>query len=284
MGQYYKFINIDKKQRCDRNEGLLKLLEHSYLANEHCIDILSLLSNEWKGDRVIHVGDYAKGNDNTTTSKLIANIENENNLKTSVYGWSEKFIDIKPKSMNDKIRYVYNLEKKEYIDLFKQPVQWFCYDKNKIMFAKINSFALLISCGNEQGGGDYFGVNKKFVGYWAGDKLLSSESLLNEYSSFQERKTIFDENLYLNKRIKNNNQKTEKRILQCEGSELKKFFKYLTNQTQKEIDLKKLELDKNGLTDLEYIYLNSLFNKYKKRELTTSEVITHSEAEYERDI
>ena len=42
-------------------------MEHSYLGNDYCDDILKLLSNEWKGDRVLHVGDYAQPDDETTT-------------------------------------------------------------------------------------------------------------------------------------------------------------------------------------------------------------------------
>lgn len=31
MGQYYKFMNIDKKQNCQRNWHGVKLMEHSYV-------------------------------------------------------------------------------------------------------------------------------------------------------------------------------------------------------------------------------------------------------------
>ena len=33
MGQYYKFVNIDKKEICDRNRHGYKLMEHSYVSN-----------------------------------------------------------------------------------------------------------------------------------------------------------------------------------------------------------------------------------------------------------
>ena len=103
MGQYYKFINLDKKEICDRSKGFLKLTEHSYIGNEYCNDILTLLSNEWKGDRVIHVGDYAEGNDGTTTGKLIDKIEREKEVKTTVYDWSRSFEEIEPNKLNDKM-------------------------------------------------------------------------------------------------------------------------------------------------------------------------------------
>ena len=79
MGQYYKFANIDKKEKCDRNRSGYKLMEHSYVGNGYCDDILRLLSNEWKGDRVIHAGDYAEPNDETTTQNVVEKLSNEEN-------------------------------------------------------------------------------------------------------------------------------------------------------------------------------------------------------------
>ena len=39
MGQYYKFMNVDKKQICEKNRHGWKLMEHSYLGNDYCDDI-----------------------------------------------------------------------------------------------------------------------------------------------------------------------------------------------------------------------------------------------------
>ena len=271
MGQYYRFINIDKKEKCDRSQGLLKLKEHSYLENEYCIDILSLLSDKWKGDRVIHVGDYAQGNDGTSTSKLIGKIEKENKVKYSVYEWGEKCKEVSPNKINNNIRYVYNLDRKEYIDLVRQPIQWFCLENNKIYFAKFNSFALLVGCGNEQGGGDYYDINKKRIGLWAGDRLVSSDSLINEYSNFIETRYIFDDTLELSRRIKNINEKTEKQILNAEGTMLKKFLE--RNSNFNKIDLLKINIDKKGLTENEYKHLNTVLYKFKKKELNKQKII-----------
>ena len=77
MGQYYKFVNIDKKEICDRNRHGYKLMEHSYVSNDYCNDILRLLSNEWKGDRVIHVGDYAESTDSSNTAIIIEKLSKE---------------------------------------------------------------------------------------------------------------------------------------------------------------------------------------------------------------
>lgn len=263
MGQYYKFINLDKKEVCDSSKGFLKLTEHSYLGNEYCNDILSLLSNKWKGDRVIHVGDYAEGNDRTTTRDLIARIEKENEVKTTVYDWSRGFEEIEPNNFNNKIRYVYNLDKKEYIDLIKQPIQWCCYYDDKISFAKFNAFALLTGCGNEQGGGDYFDINKKRVGYWAGDRLVSSDVFLKEYEKFTEQKYMFDEYMRLSRRIKNINEKTERQVLNGEGLMLKEFLN--KNGSYYNIDFSKVEISKDKLTENEYKYFNTILNKFKNK-------------------
>ena len=197
MGQYYKFINLDKKEKCDRNRFPLKLTEHSYVGNDYCNDILTLLSNEWKGDRVIHVGDYASYNDPSITSHLISKLNREFNQTDSFYFYSDTFEDIEPNKVNNKIRYVYNLDKKEYIDLYHQPIITIWYDDVKAGFAKFNSFALLTACGNGQGGGDFSGCNELEIGSWAGDHFVSSERQLEEYRDFKENKCVFYE-IYIN--------------------------------------------------------------------------------------
>lgn len=280
MGQYYRFINLDKKQKCDRNQYMLKLTEHSYLANNYCEDILSLLSNEWKGDRVIHVGDYAEGNDGTTTEALINKIEKENKLDKTVYHWGESFKEVSPSQKNN-IRYVYNLDKKEFVNLQKQPIQWFCYEKNTIYYAKFNAFALLVGCGNEQGGGDYYANNKNIIGLWAGDRFISSPELLKEYENFNEIKYIFNEWLPIENRIKNINEISEKRIFFHEGVNLKHFLdKY---KSDLKIDFSKVKLDKEGLTDNEFNYLNNVLKKYKTKELNKQKFKEQKENTNEKD-
>lgn len=261
MGQYYKFMNIDKKQRCDQNQHMLKLLEHSYIENEYCMDILSLLSNEWKGDRVLHVGDYAEGTDGTTTCKIIEQIEDDYKLEKTVYDWQDKFEDIEPNKVNSKIRYVYNLDKKEYIDLVKQPLQWVWVEKNKLHFSKINSFALLIACGNEQGGGDYRLVNRLQVGSWAGNRFVSSDSLLEEYKNFKENNYIFNEELGISKNRRKYDERNEKVILAYEEKE----FLDSLNRIRKnyDVDIDKLKIQSNYLTINEQNSFENLLEKYK---------------------
>ena len=58
MGQYYIVANIDKKEYM-RSNGGVKLMEWSYNRNDLILNLMNKLANEWKGDRVYIVGDYA---------------------------------------------------------------------------------------------------------------------------------------------------------------------------------------------------------------------------------
>ena len=53
--QFFRFVNVDKKEKCERNFYPLMLTDYSYIGDEYCNDILSLLSDEWQGDRVLHM-------------------------------------------------------------------------------------------------------------------------------------------------------------------------------------------------------------------------------------
>lgn len=260
MGQYYKFMNIDKKQNCQRNWHGIKLMEHSYVGNYYCDDILRLLSNEWKGDRVIHVGDYAEPNDETVTQNIVEKIIKEYDVKCSLYQWCDMFDEVEPSS-NEDIRYVYNLDKKEYVDLYNQPAQWFHYHKDSgIGPVKINSFALLIGCGNGLGGGDYWYINGKNVGAWAGDKLVSSKEQLKEYSKFKCRDEIYNEIKESYKKIKKFNRFTKDKILKEEKD---MFIKYIEYLKEHDVDITEMSLDNCGLLEEEKKIFGDILEKEK---------------------
>ncbi len=261
MGQYYKFMNIDKKQICEKNRHSWKLMEHSFLGNDYCNDILRLLSNEWKGDRVLQVGDYAQADDETLTQNIIASILKELNVpdNTSLYNYCNSFENVNPKSKKD-IRYVYNLDKKEYVDLFRQPIEW-CYCDNKYFgTAKINSFALLIGCGNGLGGGDYHGVNKNLVGYWAGDRFISSKEPLKEYADFVLRDNIYTETKNYNDIELYNEDDILSNEINLFNSEIKSYKKY-----GHKID--NLIFDSYGLLENEQKVLESIFTINKDHKI-----------------
>ena len=128
-----------------------------------------------------------------TIERITAKLIKELDVKSSLYHWCDMLDEVKPTS-NEEIRYVYNLDKKEYVDLFKQPTQW-CHYSNELGIGpvKINSFALLTGCGNGLGGGDYFFINHQSVGSWAGDRFVSSKEPLEEYKKFKCRDEIYNE-------------------------------------------------------------------------------------------
>lgn len=259
MGQYYKFVNIDKKEICDRNRHEYKLMEHSYVSNDYCNDILRLLSNEWKGDRVIHVGDYAESTDSSNTANIIEKLSKELGINHTIYSYAEGFKNVVSKS-NSNIRYVYNLDKKEYVDLFKQPIQNFWIDRNmkKIGACKINSFALLTGCGNEQGGGDYYFQNKKYVGSWAGDRFISSPVPLDEYKNYKYNNLVFNENTKHYKKIKKYYNFLENKILKDESLILNDFLEYLRKSN---CDYSKYKIDDYDLLENEIKLFNDSLNK-----------------------
>lgn len=276
MGQYYKFINLDKKEKSDRNMYPLKLTEHSYVGNDYCNDTLTLLSDKWEGDRVIHVGDYATNTDNTTTSHLISKLDREFKPNTTFFNYGEYFKDVEPDKINKKIRYVYNLDKKEYIDLFHQPIINVWYGDGEASFAKFNSFALLTACGNGQGGGDYHGVNEEHIGSWAGDHFVSSEIKLEKFKDFKKNNLVFYE-LHRNSDIK------EQYDFNTYDGYDDEAIKYGIWHVEKLIDILKngdrmpkyIKLDINDLTEEEKkeLYSKNLKEvKYKDKQIKNEEL------------
>lgn len=273
MGQYYKFINIDKKEVCKKSCHGLKLMEHSYVGNDYCDTVLKLLSNEWKGDRILHIGDYAEPNDSSNTRKIISKLTNEFNLNYTLYEYANTF-NIVDSKCNDNIRYVYDLDKKEYVDLYKQPIQGYWIDNGVVYPNKINSFALLTGCGNEQGGGDYYFINKKAVGCWAGDKFISSTVPLKEYDKFKEKNLIFNERKNEYQKMKKYNLFTKDKIINDELKILQETIEYY-NKWDKLPD--KLKINDDCLTDREkevfpeklnrFVYMEkSIIKKYMKKD------------------
>lgn len=269
MGQYYKFKNIDKKEEPKEERGFAKLTEHSYLGNNYCKSVLQLLSNEWKGDRILHIGDYAEDGVGANTDELINQIKNNEDI-ANIYDSDYKCV----KSHYDmqKIRYVYNHDKKEYIDLYMQPIQWCYIDGNELGVVKFNSFALLSACGNGLGGGDYpsYCVNSDKIGSWAGDHFTSSSDLLNEYSDYTKNTYIFNEmNENLCKLIEENsgnknytimnwNTYTNNTIINC-GMDL--IENTLANY-KNEINFSSLRLNNEGITKDEEPYYKYTLEKF----------------------
>ena len=212
MGQYYIYINIDKRIAVNAYYGA-ELCEHSWLGNnEVVIPIEQLVKTKWQGDRVIQLGDYADGMADSAAStalrkehlKFIEKIKKEIGMtndqrlywgdvaekgeKFKEYTLEELFdsYDLKlgQKCSCDQFRYLYNTKRKEYVDSFKILPSYVGEYKSEINFVKLDAYSLLIAIGNGLGGGDYYGPDENLVGLWAttSDSIIISEKSPKEYA------------------------------------------------------------------------------------------------------
>ena len=201
MGQYYKIINIDKKEfmrSWDYGCGA-KLMEHSYMGddgkgNNFSGAFIQLLMGDWYRDSVVLCGDYADEEymlDNYTDLwELLTEknpwLRNRKEYDGKYYSRSlydcddEDLGDIGYKKLTgieqtDKCpRYALNFNKHEYVDLYNPSLKAWDYtdeetgEKRTVLIFALN---LLLAVGNGLGGGDYSGEDEQLVGHWAGDSI-----------------------------------------------------------------------------------------------------------------
>ena len=207
MGQYYVVVNIDKKEYM-RSEGGVKLMEWSYNRNSLVLNLMRKLANEWKNDRVFVIGDYALSKDRIDKDKnpiekdydyeILEKLEKELNIydkkdkgyDITLYGFAnDNFKEIKLENLaNEEYRYIYNHNKKEFIDLEHCPLAWLYKEKENYKQVKVSPISLLLALGNGMGGGDYWGNNHNMVGKYIGDvdKLeITKEPLKVDYLEFR---------------------------------------------------------------------------------------------------
>lgn len=201
MGQYYKIINLTKKEYLEPYGGV-KLMEFSWCFNNTTTHLTNLLANEWFGDQVICAGDYTES-DYFQSYKPDAKVgeygeEDIYEYATRVYtcinkdrekysDWSDKGKHIK---MAKKYDYVINMDTKEYMRFSDLPGKLEYYqilpsgsyhylgtdDKYKtlvenepeyytVVNRKVYAPSLLITTSNG-GGGSYYGSDIDSVGRW----------------------------------------------------------------------------------------------------------------------
>lgn len=207
MGQYYVVINIDKKEYMESESGV-KLMEWSYNRNPLILNLINKLANEWKNDRVFVVGDYALSKDrideeNGITKKdydyeILKKIEKELGIydkkdgkySETLYNFADKnFKKINLERLEDEeYKYIYNHNKKEFINLEHCPLAWLYKEKNEYVQVKISPISLLLALGNGMGGGDYWGNNCNMVGKYIEDVQdleITKEPLKVDYEEFR---------------------------------------------------------------------------------------------------
>jgi len=167
MGQYYKPINLDKKQwlyshdfktRYKRGDEIiyigqgLKLMEHSWIGNPfvETVETLLIPGGDWYKNRIVWAGDYA---DDEPKKKA--------NLWT-IFDTKDTKIKPKRKKLAKKYRYICNHDKKVFID--KENI------RKSMNGWKIHPLPLLTCEGNGRGGGDFHGEDDR-IGSWARDRI-----------------------------------------------------------------------------------------------------------------
>lgn len=175
MGQYYRVVNVDKKLYFTPWEvggNGAKLMEWSYHRNEMVLALMNLLANEWKGDRVYVIGDYAEADDpEEPCYEAVKALEEEMKLAEKDIGTIYNYADLNFTNISAlvdvedyRLRYIYNHKTKQFIDMEKCPIEWTWYskDEKKVYINKIAPISLLLAMGNDRGGGDF---HKGHIGY-----------------------------------------------------------------------------------------------------------------------
>jgi hypothetical protein len=178
MGQYYKIIFLaDTKHGKEIIRMWIdpwcyqlgsKLMEHSYIRNGNPLmdQVEFLLSPEgmfYKG-RIVWAGDYADPEVDSESSQNLYQLTVENGT-----------LQVPRFKISNTYRYIVNHTKKQYVD------------KNKIkdITDAIHPLALLVSEGNQRGGGDYFGTNEELCGTWARDVISMENSIVDTYTELE---------------------------------------------------------------------------------------------------
>ena len=262
MGQYYKVINLDKKEYM-YSDGGIKLMEWSYNRNPLVLNLMKKLANEWKGDRVFVVGDYALSRDriddeNGITKKdydyeLLKKIENELDIydkedegyPITLYSYADKnYREIKLEKIEDEeYKYIYNHKRKEYIDLDHCPLAWLYKEKNDYIQVKVSPISILLALGNGMGGGDYCGNNYDLVGKYINDVQdleITKEKLNLDYAEFRPE---FYEGVYIpyneipnEIKLEKSKEKLVKEIVDCIFNYDNKYFKEMYNNKKDAMD------------------------------------------------
>ena len=173
MGQYYKFVSVDKEKSISpiNFDNGSKLMEHSWLNNNYVGAAMQLISKgqPFYGDKIVWAGDYA---DNE--------IKNGKKLRRNLYDLCSNYkIAIKIDENNiKKLRYIVNLDTKEYVAICKSLVSeiWTDSTTNKKYSFRIHPLPLLTCDGNGNGLGDFMGKDpNNLIGKWKRNRVVAQQ-------------------------------------------------------------------------------------------------------------
>lgn len=214
MGQYYRGaiiksykngkVRVRKAFCCHSHGNGAKLMEHSYVGNHYVKEYEKALANKYYGSQFVWVGDYSDRDDiyNLACEYIAKNITSRAKRKGFVPNpngkWGSEFIKyykrkeptIKSEKLFDEVtkyeefetyNYIINFTKKMFVQIPKKK-------KNELT---IHPLPLLCCDGNGRGGGDYYGTNMKFVGFWAYDEIGIGNEVPQDFTelvvTFEER-------------------------------------------------------------------------------------------------
>ena len=191
MGQYYHIVNLDKIEFFSPhtlNDGI-KLMEHSYIDNPTVSAIKRLLmpGGRWHMTRIIWAGDYSakrfKDFESNDENSPALNLVNELTVgDIELYDLEEGEIPrnkLNPDTIEEDY-FVCNHTKKKVIDYSKLTRET---SDNLV----IDPFPILVSQGNGNGGGDFFGTNQILAGDWAGDVISVEKERPKGYTLFRKK-------------------------------------------------------------------------------------------------
>jgi hypothetical protein len=158
MGQYYNLANLNKKLNI--NEG--KFMEFCWVKNSSMELLMTLLSTEWKRNKIVTCGDYS----------------------TDVAPYEFPSINEESYEINNNLSqegYIYNIDTLERINM-KLYLKFAYNDHEDSGYDYyIHPLATLTISENSGGGGDYNNDHDPMVGAWSGNRLFTSKSRLKRY-------------------------------------------------------------------------------------------------------
>jgi len=161
MGQYFKPISIDKNESLSAHDfdNGLKLMEHSWIGNEfvNVVENLIMRGGKWFNTKIVWGGDYADGEAGDDSENLYA-ISNKINPKFGV--------------KISGLRYILNLDTREFVDINKIPVSETYEGFDYI----VHPLPLLTCEGNGRGGGDYNNKESSLIGKWSRNRVTIQKS------------------------------------------------------------------------------------------------------------
>ena len=207
MGQYYKAVNIDKREYLfplSFNCGF-KLMESCYVCNDFVNGLTALLSGPWHGDQVMYIGDYAwddvvLGDCSCSGAALLRGLKENSVLDADPYAAAMSWHDAAEYcAVPETIEYVLrgghgvsevwepvtvpahegeiDCEEKRYV---VNETQGGFYDRDKLekrqgCHLTQDPLLIFLAVGNGLGGGDYRSADaRKQVGSWACQTISAS--------------------------------------------------------------------------------------------------------------